>query len=162
MGLLDGVLNAVTGGLGSDIVKAVASHFPPDMSEEQKAAVKLAADNLELQRMVQATTAMGDAEKSLNERIALYEGTASDLKGVPYLGALMLFLRGAQRPIWGFATIYLDYLVFTGQADKAMANPTTASAFWVINVLVLSFLFGERALTNLMPLITQMMSVTKK
>jgi len=84
----------------------------------------------------------------------MYEGTASDLKSIPVLGAVMLFLRGSQRPVWGFATILLDYQVFS--ASWKLDDPIISNAFWVVNFLVLGFLFGERAVTNIMPFITNM------
>ena len=152
MGILDGVVDAVTGGLGGKIVDTLSKYFPPDMTPEQKANVELAAKNVELQQTIVANNAMQEAKKNLNERIAMYEGTASDLKSVPYLGALMLFLRGAQRPVWGFAALFIDWQVFAGA--WTLTNPIVQNAFYIVNVLVLGFLFSERAVTNIMPFIT--------
>lgn len=159
MGMLDGLVNVVTGGLGDQIVGAVEKYFPPDMTPEQKANIALAAQNLELQRSAQATSAATQAEKDLDDRIAMYEGTASDLKSVPYLGALMLLLRGAQRPIWGYATIWMDYNVYSGvwKLDSTVLQ----NSLWVINILVLGFLFGERAVTNIMPFVTEFMKTSR-
>jgi hypothetical protein len=154
MGLLSGLADSLTGGLAHEVIGAVEKYFPPDMTPEQKANVQLAMENLELQRKAQADSAMNEAEKTLNERIAMFEGSASDLKAVPYLGAFMLLLRGAQRPVWGFATLYLDYGVFSGL--WSLKDPVIQNAFWIVNFLVLGFLFGERAVTNIMPFITNM------
>jgi hypothetical protein len=90
---------------------------------------------------------------NLNQRIAAYEGTASDLKAMPYVGPLLLMARGAQRPIWGYATIWLDYKVYSGTWAIRADQPELTTAFYVINFLVLGFLFGERALVNLLPVV---------
>jgi len=154
MSFFAGLAEIATGGLGKVIVDTIKDYFPPDMSPEQKANIQLAAQQIELQRTIAFNQAQNDAEKTLNERIAMYEGTASDLKAIPFLGALMLFLRGSQRPVWGFATILLDYQVFS--ASWKLDDPIISNAFWVVNFLVLGFLFGERAVTNIMPFITNM------
>ncbi|WP_230413519.1 hypothetical protein [Zooshikella ganghwensis] len=70
----------------------------------------------------------------------------------------MLFLRGAQRPVWGFATLYLDLCWFaTWQLTVQQETALT-----LINVLVLGFLFGERAIKNVMPLIMQVTRHARK
>jgi hypothetical protein len=154
MSLLDSLADVATGGLGRTILDGIKAYFPPDMTPEQKAQLALAAQNIELQKSIEFNKAQQEAEKNINDRIAMYEGSASDLKSIPYIGAVMLLLRGAQRPVWGFATLYLDYGVFSGL--WSLSDPTISNAFWVINFLVLGFLFGERAVTNIMPFITEM------
>lgn len=164
MGILSGVISALTGGasdgaesLGTGLVKAIEDYFPPSATPEQKEQMRLAAENFALQKEIQLAALSTAAEKELDDRIAMYEGSASDLKAVPILGPLMLFLRGAQRPVWGFATIYIDYAVFSGLWK--LSDSTVANAFWILNTLVLGFLFGERAVTNVMPYITNMVAV---
>ena len=159
MGLLDSVVNTLTGGLGSQIVDTITKYLPPDLSPEQKANIDLAAQNIELQKARDGIQAQQEAEKLVNERIAMYEGTASDLKSVPYIGALMLLLRGSQRVAWGFGTLWLDFQVFSG--TYKLTDPIISNSFWVVNFLVLGFLFGERAVTNVMPFITEMIKVKK-
>jgi hypothetical protein len=159
MGFFDTLANAATSGLAGQIVGVVEKYFPPAATPEQKAALELAAENMELQRANQFAAAQSTAEKDLNERIAMYEGTASDLKAIPILGAFMLLLRGSQRPIWGFATLWIDFQVFSGVWK--LVDPIESNAFWIINLLVLGFLFGERAITNIMPFVTNMIKVQK-
>lgn len=95
-----------------------------------------------------------EAQAEFNKRIAELEGTASDLTKFGLLGRLVVFVRGCQRPVWGFATLYMDFMWFSGR--WAELSQQQESAFWIINLLVLGFLFGERAIKNLMPLITTM------
>src|ERR1700745_2800068 len=97
MGMFDAVLNAATGNLAKEVLDAVKTYLPPDISPEQKAQMELALGQLELQRTQAASAAAENSEKLVNDRIAEYEGTASDLKSIPILGPFMLFLRGSQR-----------------------------------------------------------------
>jgi hypothetical protein len=154
MSFFAGLAEIATGGLGKTIIDTIKEYFPPEMTAEQRANISLAATQLELQKAREFSDAQHRAEEALNARIAMYEGTAADLKGIPLLGALMLFARGSQRPVWGFATMLLDYQVFSG-AWKLEGDIIT-NAFWIVNFLVLGFLFGERAVTNVMPFITNM------
>ena len=155
MNLLAKLADVATGGLAQQVFNVVKTYFPPNMSPEQEANAKLELERIQMQREKQTNDAAREAEQSLNERIREYEGTASDLKGIPYFGPLMILLRGAQRPIIGYGTLYLDFQVFSG-AWK-LASETQESAFWIINFLVLGFLFGERAVKNVAPLLAQMM-----
>jgi hypothetical protein len=160
MNIFANILNAATGGLAEQIIGVVKTYFPPDMPPEKKAELQVELERIQLQREKQTNDATAAAEAALNERIREYEGTASDLKTIPYLGATMLFLRGAQRPIIGYGTIYLDFMVFSGGWTVTPGSQQDA-AFWVINLLVFGFLFGERAVKNVTPMITQMMSAKK-
>ena len=155
MGMFDAVLNAATGNLAKEVLDAVKTYLPPDISPEQKAQMELALGQLELQRTQAASAAAENSEKLVNDRIAEYEGTASDLKSIPILGPFMLFLRGSQRVLIGYATVWLDYNVFAGIWN--LADPQIRSTFWIANILVLGFLFGERAMQNVMPYVTDFM-----
>ncbi|HAS88284.1 MAG TPA: hypothetical protein DCS48_03125 [Desulfovibrio sp.] len=136
------------GGLGSTIVETVKDYFPPDMSEADKMKaqmkIKAVADRKEKEMMTMAM----QADKDLTDRIAKLEGTAQDLKQLPVVGRFIIFARGCQRPLWGFATLYMDFLWFT--AWKLTEKQETALC--IINLLVLGFLFGERTIKNLEPL----------
>lgn len=159
-GFFDGILNAVTGGgsgLAGEIIGAVKDYFPPDMAPEKKAEMEMKLGQLALDKERAINAAVADSEKAVNDRIAQYEGTASDLKSVPIIGPIMLFARGAQRPVWGFACLYMDYEVFSAKWALAPGSQS-AAAFYIINVLVLGFLFGERAVKNVMPFVTDMLA----
>ena len=102
-----------------------------------------------------------------NQRIRDLEGTASDLKSVPFIGPLVLLMRGIQRPVWGFAVMYFDYLAMTGDVGFDGNGPNggwspEGMALVVMNFLVLGFLFGERAMQNIMPLVTDFMKARKQ
>lgn len=156
MGLLDGVLNTISGGstgLVSSVMGLVKDYFPPDMTDAQKAELTQKANELALAQEKQAADALKEAETALTDRISKLEGTASDLLALPVVGRVILFLRGAQRPIWGYATMYCDFMWFSGQWP-AMTDQQQ-SCLWVVNLLVLGFLFGERAVKNVTPLIAQ-------
>jgi hypothetical protein len=135
----------------SDVIKGgidlIDKYIP---SEAEKVELHQRMWGLQQEAKTRAQQIANEADREFNQRIKDLEGTAGDLKGVPILGPLVLFARGSQRPIWGFATIWFDYQwFFTG----VQFTEQQQTALLVINVLVLTFLFGERALKNLMPLI---------
>lgn len=143
-----------SGGFGSSVVEAVKDYYPPSMSEQEKAELSYRIQTATDQKALKVQELNNEAQAEFNRRIAELEGTAKDLKTIPLLGPLMLFLRGCQRPVWGYATLYIDFNVFSG--NWAGLTDTQESALWVINLLVLGFLFGERAVKNVSPMIERM------
>lgn len=156
------LIDFVTGGMGAEIVKGVSGfiqdRFPAKLSEADRAAIQLEVTRLANQQANKAAEIAHKQQAEFNSRIKEMEGTAADLKGVPVVGALVLFLRGVQRPFWGFGTFYFDYQWFTGGSDFTEQQQT---ALIVINCLVLGFLFGERAIKNLEPLIVKVFAKGK-
>ncbi|WAX23119.1 hypothetical protein pA_gene0078 [Vibrio phage 13VT501A] len=153
--MLDKIANFFTGGLADTVMDGIKAYFPPDMSDEQKAAVNLEIQKIELQKTIELNKAVADAEKAINERIATHEGTAKDLQALPVVGRLIIFARGCQRPLWGFGVMWADVMWFSGQWSDL--SQQQESALWLINLLVLGFLFGERAIKNVAPLVSQVM-----
>ncbi len=158
MAIFDKIFDFVSGGMGGKIVEAVASHFPPSMNEAEREQVKMAIAQATRDYELQLLQLGQKEAEAFNNRIKDLEGTAADLNAAGFFGRVILFLRGAQRPIWGFAVLVLDFMVFSGQWRIAAAGSSTGatsldlqSAFWMINFLVLGFLFGERAMRNVMP-----------
>lgn len=153
------VLGLVTGGISDRVMEIVDEVVGPDMTPEQRATLKISVEQEITKREKAAHDAADQAERNLNDRIAAQEGTAADLQQMPIVGRLVLFARGSQRPVWGFAVLFMDMKVFSG-AWKLETSAidggllTVQSAFWVINFLVLGFLFGERAVKNVIPLIS--------
>ena len=147
MDLFGGIANFLTGGLGSKIVDTVVGQFPDKLSEKDKENIKVA--------VIEATRAH-EKEQIIeyNKRISDMEGTAKDLQQFGWLGRCVVFLRGSQRPVWGYCVLGMDAMVFSGK--WVLTGEKLESAFWVINFLVLGFLFGERAMKNVMPLIKGM------
>ena len=147
MKLLKDLAGMVTGrlpGLITDAIQAVLPLSPEDKAKVD-AAVTAAAHEHELAML----KAMGDAEQQLTARIAKLEGTASDLRTIPIIGPLMIFLRGAVRPLFGGAILVWDWQVLSGHwkvPDEEL--------FRILNILVLGFYFGERALKNVLPALT--------
>lgn len=149
MSIFDKVVDFFSGGIGSTVVQEISKHFPPGMSEADKAQVQMALMKLTHDQQVELLRIANESDAEFNKRIADLEGTASELKGIPLVGPLVLFLRGCIRPMWSYATMYVDFMWFSGHwqidADEQKA------ALYIINVLVLGFWFGERALTNVLP-----------
>lgn len=150
MSLLKGVTDFLGGSMFKEIKEGFMAYLPPSLTPLQKADIERGLQEVLHKKQVEANKALSEASNKLDRRIAEQEGTASDLKSIPVFGTLVLFLRGLQRPVWGFATLVMDFKwffevhTFTEQQQTAMI---------VINVLVLGFLFGERTIQNLSPLI---------
>lgn len=125
--------------------------------EAQRELVSLMHNNeMEVQRFTL------EAEQTFNQRVKDLEGTATDLKQFGWVGKTVIFLRGLQRPIWGFGTLYMDYMIFSKEWVIPNEDQQLKSAFWIINFLVLVFLFGERAVKNVGPLVIQMLNLGNK
>ena len=151
MKFLKGLMGFLNGSFVKDSMNFINTRWPPDMSEQAKAQMEIVIkDLLHKQAMDIANVAQED-EAMFNKRTVDLEGTASDLKTIPFVGALVIFLRGAFRPLFSYMTAYMDYIYFvTDTSDWSEQKQTLLIA---INLLVLVFFFGERALKNVMPLI---------
>lgn len=154
MGVFSKVLNYFTGDAGGVILEKAVDLLPDNMSEVEKQEFKIKfMETIHKQNVEIIELAQNDTE-SFNERIRGLEGTASDLKGFGILGRFILFIRGLQRPIWGFGVIYCDFMIFSG--SWKIETEKLESAFWMINIIVLTFLFGERCIKNLSPIIEKL------
>lgn len=140
------------GNFFKEVKDTVMAYLPPNMTPQEKIEVEIRLKEFLHKKEIESNRVLTEAAVQLDKRIAEQEGTASDLRAVPFFGTFVLFLRGMQRPVWGFATLYMDFKwffetnTFTEQQQTAMI---------VINVLVLGFLFGERTIKNLEPLIVK-------
>lgn len=146
----------IVDGLGGSIVKegfkVIKSYFPPSMSDQEKSAAELAFNDFAHRRDMEIADRLNSAEAEFNQRLRDMEGTAGDLRSIPVVGAIIIFLRGCQRPAWGVFVLVADYNVFS----KAWPlNDQQSTMLFAINILVLGFLFGERAVKNVMPLIQE-------
>lgn len=161
------VAGVATGGISEGIFNIAEEIFGDDMTLEQSASLKAKAMDFQREKEREANLAADQAEQNVTERASQLEGTAKDLLALPFVGRFVIFARGCQRPAWGFFTMYLDYKWLTGGLQPAGENITVADdqmgvMLIVINFLVLGFLFGERAVKNLMPLIMQVFAVKMK
>lgn len=151
MALFSKVVDLLSGGFGKNIVETVKDYFPPSMSDEEKKQFELKLTEITHKQELELLKVAQVADGEFNQRIKDLEGTAADLRQIPVLGSIILFMRGCQRPIFGFFTLIMDYLVFSG-AWIIEQGSRLESAFFAINLLVLGFLFGERAVKNVLPL----------
>jgi len=160
MAVLSKIVGLLTGGLGAKIIGAVKDYFPPSMTDKDKQAFEMKLMEVSHSHEIELLKELQVAEAEFNQRIKDLEGTASDLKEIPIVGAIIIFMRGFQRPAFGFFTIMMDYLVFSG-SWVITEGSRVETAFFTINLLVLGFLFGERAVKNIMPLFDRYMGKGK-
>lgn len=159
MNLLEKLTSVIGGSIFKEAKEIVMAYWPPEASPEKKIEIQAKLDALELEKMRALDAAMADAERRITERIAMTEGSAQDLRAIPVVGPVVLFLRGLQRPLWGYGTLYGDAMWFMG---RWQLSDQQESALWVINALVLGFLFGERAVQNVAPLIAELLAKSRK
>jgi hypothetical protein len=148
---ISGVFKGTGGGLVSNVLGIVDNLIPDPAAKAQiELALKEGLHRMEMEVM----QVQNEQTQMFNNRIQSMEGTANDLKSIPILGSIIIFLRGCQRPIWGFACLYIDFMTLSGTWSIG-EDPQRKMLVIIINVLVLTFLFGERAMKNLTPLIMQ-------
>jgi len=162
MSFFSTVTDFLTGGLGSKIIDTVLAQFPGQLSDDQKAAITAAIVKATREHELTLLNLANEQDNEFNSRIKEMEGTAGDLMQFGVIGKVIVFLRGLQRPLWGFAVMVMDFNVFSGEWNLAdlsksvgenVVGTNVESAFWLINFLVLGFLFGERAMKNVLPLL---------
>lgn len=153
-----GIAQQATGLAQPDAALKAIQADPNLVLQFQKAVLdqKVQLEQIAAQRAKDEATADNDADRLLTERMALLEGTASDLKGVPILGPAMLFLRGSQRILIGYGTAWLDYDWLVGALGPI--NEMQQRLLMAASLLVFAVLFGERAIKNVAPLIADIMA----
>lgn len=159
MNILKAATDFIGGSLFGEIKETVMAYLPPDLSPLQRAEIELKLQEQLFKKQAEANRVLEDATKALDKRISEQEGTAKDLQQFGYIGKLIIFLRGVQRPAWGFGTFWLDVEWFFG-VDTTF-TVTQEQTLLVINILVLGFLFGERTMQNLTPLLTNIFGAKK-
>jgi len=129
-------------------------------TKADKKEFQLKAQEIMHRREVQAREAAARQREQFNARIKEMEGTAKDLLQAGWIGRVIIFLRGAQRPLWGYFVAYLDYMVLSKGWEIEWASQEGAVVY-VINILVLGFVFGERAIKNAAPALKSFMNSRK-
>ena len=152
MGLVSGLMGFLRGDFVKNAMDFANTRWPPSMSEAQKAEMRILITDLTHRQAMELADLSRQDEEAFNKRTIDLEGTAADLKTIPVIGALIIFLRGAFRPLFAYGTGYIDWVYFT--TDTADWPEQQRTLLFAINLLVLVFFFGERALKNVMPLIT--------
>ena len=149
MAFKDTILKAV-GAFVKDGADAIGQF---KFTKEEQAEFQLKQAELANKLTIDLMDAANKQEQMFNERTIALEGTAGDLKSVPFVGPILIFLRGAFRPLFAYLVAYFDWAYFISGmtwTDKQ------ESLLYAVNLLVLAFFFGERAIKNVMPVITQM------
>lgn len=154
MGILDFLSGGIGGKLAEGAIDIAKGFFPEKLSEEDEKRLAMQLQALTHNHVKEMQLLANEQQAEFNGRLKELEGTASDLKTIPFIGPIIIFLRGVQRPAWGFSTLVIDYHWFSGDWK---IDAGQESALYLINLLVLGFLFGERAIKNLEPLITKIL-----
>jgi len=148
----------VTGKQSPDEAVAAIQADPNLALQLQKAIIdeKVRLADIDAKAKADAAAADNEADSQLTKRMNDYEGTASDLKSLPVLGPIMLFMRGMQRLVISYGTTYLDYLWLTG--GLGALPDLQQRLLFTASLLVFVVLFGERAIQNVAPLLTDLLA----
>ena len=115
----------------SDLVKVGLDKFVMDKGQREK----LKAD-MEMHVMKEARMESGQ----FRDFVLQYEGAAKDVPRV------IVLLRSLIPPAFTILIGYCDYLFFTGETTAW--QPEAIALLKAVNVIILAFWFGERALKN--------------
>lgn len=121
-------------------------------SKSQKHEFQIELERFLHEKEMEANEYALNVEQEFNQKIKDLEGTATDLKGYGWVGSFIILLRGAFRPLMSYAMAYVDVMVFSGRWDLP-EEEQIVSAFWMINLVIFVFYFGERSIKNITPLI---------
>jgi hypothetical protein len=154
------IAQTVTGSATPDLALAAIKGSPDLQLQFQKAILeqKVQLQQIDAQRAKDDADADNEADKTLTARMAAMEGTASDLKAIPYAGAVMLFLRGSQRIVIGYGTAWMDWEWLTG---GVVLGDFQQRLLFTASLLVFVVLFGERAVKNIAPLVIDLLGQRK-
>ena len=154
MKFLKGLMGFLNGSFVENGLKFINERWPPDMSEQQRAQMEMIVKEMLHKQTLELAEMAREDEKLFNERTKELEGTAADLKSVWLLGPIIIFLRGAFRPVFSYFVLYADYQYLIVSAMQNWTERQEALLF-AVNLLVLIFFFGERAMKNVMPLLAR-------
>lgn len=121
-------------------------------TKEEKAAAALALTQLSHKLEMEANAQGFEIEKEFNDRLLKMEGTASDLSRFGFVGSIIIFLRGAFRPVASYLILYVDVMVFLGDIKLPEAEETK-KLFYALSLIIFIFYFGERTIKNVIPIL---------
>jgi len=149
-GLVSGIKTLLTGKVGKSIEGILDRIVPTKLSDSEKAKIKMEIVQIEHEQQIEVMNMIQNETVEFNQRIKDLEGTARDLSQFGFFGKIIIFFRGVQRPLFGFGVFIWDWFYFSEPADFTSEQ---SKLLFVVNLLVLGFLFGERAVKNVAPII---------
>lgn len=162
MDIIGKFTDLIGGGFLKTAADTLKAYFPPSMTPEEKSAAQMALMQMDHDREIKLLELGNAMQAEFDNRVKEMEGTAKDLAGSGWPGRIIIFARGSIRPIWCYAIMYIDVMVFSGKwnlaAMQVSAGMNLTTVFWVVNLLVLGSVFGERAVQNVMPAVGAMMA----
>ena len=126
-----GLISGGLGGLAGDAVEILKGQFPGKMSEQEQKQFELAMQDAAHKRELETLKAWNEQEAEFNNRIAEMEGTAGDLLQAGWIGRVVLFLRGLQRPLWGFLVLFMG-------ADSVLRSRSLLCCVRIVKAFILS------------------------
>lgn len=153
MAIGEKILNFFTGGIGEGIVNVIDQRVADkDLAAKLKQELSVLIQTQGHEAAMLAERNEMERERLFNERTKEMEGTANDLKSIPIVGAIVIFLRGAFRPIFAYFTMWLYIQYFGTGMDW---TDRQEALLYATGIIVLIFYFGERAAQNVLPVLAR-------
>ena len=149
--ILGGPLGGVAGKAASALIASKLGCEEKELNPDMLANALSNSDmlvtlkELELSHKLEWEKLIMQDRKNQQQFILEYEGAAKDYKDIPFIGPIILLFRGLIRPMFTVAVGYWDWIYFTTALVWA---PEKVKLLTAINLLVLVFWFGERAVKN--------------
>jgi len=150
--MLKKVVDKIFGGEGGILKGITATAEKFFGSKEQAHQFEMEVGRFLHQKELEANAHALEVEQEFNQKIKDLEGTANDLKSFGWVGMIIVFLRGAFRPLVSYGMAWVNIMVFSRQW-KLPEDEQVVSAFWIINLVIFVFYFGERAIKNVIPIL---------
>ena len=148
--------------IASVVTDTIKEYYPPDLTEAQKQQLELGAKHAAVAVAQAAQEMITESEKAITERIVVLEGSAKDLRTIPVLGSIVIFLRAAYRPVFAYAISFTAIAWWWGTTSIQIPPDSVKEQllYWCL-IIVLIFHFGERAVRAALPMMTQWLSAFK-
>jgi len=127
----------------TDLVKTGLNKFVRDKVDEGTMT------KIENEFQAHLLTEARKSNSAFRNFVLQYEGSADDYTKIRFFGPLLLVIRGLVRPLVTGAVMYFDFQYFTVVESGAKVWPNgMAQILLYMNIIVLGFWFGERAVKN--------------
>jgi len=151
--------------MGREMADFIKGRYPEKMSEQEAADVELKMMEISNKYAIHHSQMDNEQQNRLYDFIIKREGTAQEMLQMPILGRIALFLKSLIRPVVTCIVVLIDIKIYSGSwrlEEISVGDPDArfilALLLLFLNIIVLSFYFGERTARNIIiPIIDSFM-----
>ena len=131
------------------ITDIIFNKLPESVDEAERERIRSAIREAEHNREMGILDIFEERDLHFTKRVQGLEGTSGDLQQAGWPCRIVLFFRGVQRPFWGFVVLFMNYNVYV---NGSAVPEGLERLFTAVTLIIVMFLFGERAIKNVFPL----------